>query len=81
MIAGVITRRSSPGRLQAYARLMRNYPLVAIGGIDLNRLDEVLASGVGSVAVVRALVAASQPEVEAVTWLQRLKQGLMTRAP
>ena len=67
------TPPQGPGRLHAYARLMRDYPLVAIGGIDLTRLDDVLPSGVGSVAVVRALVAAEQPEVEAAKWLQRLR--------
>ncbi len=71
----MVTPPQGPGRLQAYAGLMRDYPLVAIGGIDLTRLDDVLASGVGSVAVVRALVAAEQPEVEAATWLQRLKHS------
>jgi thiamine-phosphate pyrophosphorylase len=70
----MVTPPQGPGRLQAYAGLMRNYPLVAIGGIDLTRLDEVLASGVGSVAVVRALVAAEQPEAEAAMWLQRLQR-------
>ncbi|MDR2852868.1 MAG: thiamine phosphate synthase, partial [Burkholderiaceae bacterium] len=32
-------------RLHAYARLMRGYPLVAIGGIDLARLPQVRATG------------------------------------
>jgi thiamine-phosphate pyrophosphorylase len=41
---------------------MQHCSLVAIGGIDQDRLAEVLASGVGSVAVVRALVAAEDPE-------------------
>lgn len=49
-------------RLAAYARLMRGYPQVGIGGIDLARMPEVLATGVGSVAVVRALVADPDPE-------------------
>ena len=57
-----------PGRLELYAHLMRDHALVAIGGIDAGRLPEVLASGVGSVAVVRALVAASQPEAVAAQW-------------
>ena len=57
------TAPQGTGRLAAYARLMRDYPLVAIGGIDSSKLPEVLASGVGSVAVVRALVTAAQPEV------------------
>ena len=47
---------------------MRDHALVAIGGIDEARLPEVLASGVGSVAVVRALVAAAQPEAVAAKW-------------
>ena len=57
-----------PGRLAAYAHLMRDHALVAIGGIDEARLPEVLVSGVGSVAVVRALVAAAQPEAVAAKW-------------
>ena len=61
----MVTPPQGAGRLRAYARLMRNYPLVAIGGIDESRMPEVLASGVGSVAVVRALVGSDNPEAEA----------------
>ena len=53
------------GRLHAYARLMRGRSLVAIGGIDGARLPAVLASGVGSVGIVRALVMAPQPDAAA----------------
>jgi thiamine-phosphate pyrophosphorylase len=59
------TAAQGPGRLRAYAGTLRDYPLVAIGGVDAARLPEVMASGVGSVAVVRALVAATNPEQEA----------------
>lgn len=59
------TAPQGAGRLQAYARLMRDYPLVAIGGIDASKLPEVLASGVGSVAVVRAITGAENPEAAA----------------
>lgn len=52
-------------RLAAYARLMRGYPQVGIGGVDEQRMPEVLATGVGSVAVVRALVADAEPEAAA----------------
>lgn len=52
-------------RLAAYARLMHGYPQVGIGGVDEQRMPEVLATGVGSVAVVRALVADAQPEATA----------------
>ena len=61
----MMTAPQGPGRLHLYARLMRDYPLVAIGGIDASKLPEVLSSGVGSVAVVRALVVADNPEAEA----------------
>ena len=56
------TAPQGTGRLQAYAHLMRDYPLVAIGGIDGDKLPQVLSSGVGSVAVVRAITGAANPE-------------------
>jgi thiamine-phosphate pyrophosphorylase len=59
------TAPQGTARLTAYARLMRDYPTVAIGGIGLGNLGDVLASGVGSVAVVRALVGADDPEAAA----------------
>ena len=59
-------------RLAAYARLLRGYPQVGIGGIDALRLPEVLATGVGSVAVVRALVTADDPEATATQWMTAL---------
>lgn len=69
------TAPQGPGRLAAYARLMRHRPLVAIGGIDHARLAEVLPSGVGSVAVVRALVAAADPVAQAQRFMDRITQG------
>jgi thiamine-phosphate pyrophosphorylase len=69
------TAPQGPGRLAAYARLMRHRPLVAIGGIDFARLAEVLPSGIGSVAVVRALVAAADPTAEAQRFMARIAQG------
>jgi thiamine-phosphate pyrophosphorylase len=69
------TAPQGPGRLTNYARLMRDYPLVAIGGIDTDRLPQVLGSGVGSVAVVRAITSAACPEDAAAQlvaqWAQR----------
>ena len=49
-------------RLNAYARLMQHHPLVAIGGIDQERMPAVMQSGVGSIAVVRAITGAPHPE-------------------
>ncbi|WP_026436102.1 thiamine phosphate synthase [Acidovorax sp. JHL-9] len=60
------------GRLAAYARLMREYPLVAIGGIGADQFGEVLGTGVGSIAVVRALVNAPAPEDAAHQLMARL---------
>jgi len=61
------------GRLYQYAKLMNNYPLVAIGGIDQDSIRAVSKSGVGSVAVVRALTEAKDPKA-AVKHLQDLMQ-------
>ena len=52
---------------------MSAYPLVAIGGIDTDRLPQVMASGVGSAAFVRALVAADHPEQAAADLGARIK--------
>jgi thiamine-phosphate pyrophosphorylase len=59
------------GRLYQYAKLMSHYPLVAIGGIDEGSIHAVAQSGVGSVAVVRAINGASDPKA-AVIRLQEL---------
>ena len=61
------------GRLYQYAKLMNHYPLVAIGGIDQDSIRAVSKSGVGSVAVVRAITQAKDPK-SAVKHLQELMQ-------
>ena len=61
------------GRLAAYAKLMKNYPQVAIGGIGQEQFAEVLATGVGSIAVVRALVNADQPEEAAASLMAAMR--------
>ena len=58
------------GRLAMYAKLMSHQSLVAIGGIDLEKLPSVMATGVGSAAFVRAITAASNVS-EAVAHLTR----------
>ncbi|MDR2329604.1 MAG: thiamine phosphate synthase [Comamonas sp.] len=52
-------------RLERYAALTRSYPQVAIGGISAAEFSQVLESGVGSIAVVRAIVNADDPEAAA----------------
>ena len=66
------TAAQGTGRLQRYAQLMQTYPLVAIGGIDNERLSAVMACAVGSVAVVRAIVQAHEPEQVARSLMQRI---------
>ena len=68
----MVTAPQGTGRLQAYASLMRDYPLVAIGGIDGEKMSQVLASGVGSVAVVRAITGAENPEAAAAQLLAQM---------
>lgn len=51
------------GRLAKYVQLAHNTPLVAIGGIDLPALPEVMQTGVGSAAVVRAITGADDPSL------------------
>ena len=63
-------------RLDGYAQLTRGYPQVAIGGIDEARLASVLATGVGSVAVVRAIVTAEDPEGTAARWQAAIRAGV-----
>lgn len=66
------TAPQGPHRLAAYARLMRDRSVVAIGGIDESRLDEVVRTGVGSVAVVRAVIGAADPEAAARSLMHRM---------
>lgn len=68
------TAPQGTGRLGAYASLMQHYPLVAIGGIGYEQLDAVLGSGVGSIAVVRAITAAKNPEAEALRFMQKIQK-------
>ena len=59
-----------------HARLLRDHSLVAIGGIDEARFAQVLPSGVGSVAVVRAIVGAPDPVAAAQRLMQRMNAAL-----
>ena len=57
-------------RLERWVDLLRTrYPLTAIGGIDVERAPGVMATGVGSIAVVRAITEAPNP-AEAVAALR-----------
>jgi thiamine-phosphate pyrophosphorylase len=70
------TAPQGPARLAAYARLLRDHSLVAIGGIDEACFAQVLPSGVGSVAVVRAIVGAPDPAAAARHLMKRMAAAL-----
>lgn len=69
----MVTAPQGVARLQAYARLLQAYPTVAIGGIGSEQFAGVLATGVGSIAVVRALVNAPAPEAAATQLLRAMR--------
>ena len=69
------TAPQGTGRLYAYAKLMQHSPLVAIGGIDAARIPLVMQSGVGSIAVVRAITGAPIPEAAAKDLQQRMQSS------
>jgi len=56
------------------ARQMTDKPLVAIGGITLERAADVYRSGADSIAVIRDLAAAEDPEARAREWMDLAKR-------
>lgn len=58
-------------RLQRWVNLLaEDYPLTAIGGIDVPRAAEVLATGVGSCAMISAITRAADPAAVVATLLE-----------
>ncbi|RDI42347.1 thiamine phosphate synthase [Nocardia mexicana] len=75
----VWTTPTKPGRTAAGLELVRStadaqptHPWFAIGGIDQDRLAEVLSAGATRVVVVRAITASPDPESAARSLKQRL---------
>ena len=56
-------------RVAQWKRRIGTLPLVAIGGITLARLPDVLAAGADAAAVVSDIVTAADPEAQAQRWL------------
>ncbi|MBP6584017.1 MAG: thiamine phosphate synthase [Chromatiaceae bacterium] len=71
----MVTPPQGSARLGAYARLLRDRSLVAIGGIGAAQLPDIARAGVGSFAVVRAITGAELPEVAAATLRQAWEQA------
>jgi hypothetical protein len=59
---------------------MSHYPLVGIGGIDESTIQAVAETGVGSVAVVRAITGSDNPEA-AVKRLTQLMRQAKSQSP
>ena len=68
--------RPAPGLdLTRYAAATASRPWFAIGGIDADRLDQVLDAGATRVVVVRAITEADDPEAAARSLRTRLAPG------
>jgi thiamine-phosphate pyrophosphorylase len=63
------------GLLEHVAGLAPARPWFAIGGISLDRLDEVLEAGATRVVVVRAITEADDPAAAAASFTRRLRPG------
>ncbi|WP_328998810.1 thiamine phosphate synthase [Kribbella sp. NBC_00709] len=73
---------TKPGRQAAGLELVsyaatrpQSKPWFAIGGIDLERLDDVLEAGATRVVVVRAITAADDPGAAAAEFARRLREA------
>ncbi|MBC6461263.1 thiamine phosphate synthase [Actinomadura sp. HBU206391] len=77
--------RSAPGTrlLEHVAGRRTDRPWFAIGGIDLDRLDEVLSTGADRIVVVRAITEADDPGAAAAGLSRRLREhaATLTSAP
>lgn len=62
-------------QLAAWVKYAAPYPVVAIGGISLDRLPGVMACGVDGVAVVSAVTLAANPRQAALDGLRMAQKG------
>ncbi|HLB59586.1 MAG TPA: bifunctional hydroxymethylpyrimidine kinase/phosphomethylpyrimidine kinase, partial [Bdellovibrionota bacterium] len=72
--------RFQPQGLEALARWRRTlrYPLVAIGGISLERASDVLRAGADSIAVITAVTNSENPEEETRKWLKLFPREIVS---
>jgi thiamine-phosphate pyrophosphorylase len=65
-------------RLTCYRQLITEFPTVAIGGIDLQRAPSVWDTGVSSLAVVRAITEADDPQ-QVITQFEKIMRPQATQ--
>jgi thiamine-phosphate pyrophosphorylase len=68
-------------RLREWKQRIGKLPLVAIGGLNLDRLDGVFASGAGSAAVVTDITLNASPELRTQQWLAATQTARGVPAP
>ena len=61
-------------RLKAWKARVNTIPLVAIGGVTVERLEGVFAHGADSAAVVTDITRNAEPEKRTREWLQKTRQ-------
>jgi thiamine-phosphate pyrophosphorylase len=62
-----------PERVTAWKKRIGDIPLVAIGGITLEKADAVYAAGADSIAVVSDIVRSADPDARVRAWLGGLR--------
>ena len=72
---GAFSLKEVKGMLKKYVNLLNGIPTVAIGGINLQRAEQVCATGVGSIAVVSAITQADDPQLVIDTFQQILAEN------
>jgi thiamine-phosphate pyrophosphorylase len=68
-------------RLREWKQRIGKLPLVAIGGLNLDRLDGVFASGASSAAVVTDITLNASPELRTQQWLAATQTARGVPAP
>lgn len=81
VLGTIYATRSHPGKppdgpaLIAAARQGTRLPLIAIGGIDATKVDEVMAAGADGVAVISAILGADDPRAAAAELAAAVRDG------
>lgn len=75
---GILEPRG-PAWLELARRSLGEFPIVALGGIDETNAREVVRAGADGIAVIRAIMAAPDPEIAARQLREQVELGLRDR--